>query len=216
MAEVFLVSVSGACSRSGKTACAVSLLQALPGRSAVAVKFTTTEDVFKRCPRGKPCVVCDIDVPFRLVEDEATLREPGTDTDRLAAAGALRVLWVITREGAAEAAWHVVGARMKGTETAVMEGSTIVDLARPDVNVFVVHPFLSPSRWKPTSARLLREADLVVVNRPASETRAPDSGVLAAITEHRGARGYVVADVTHPLWEWAPGLLPGRTSPAPA
>ena len=33
-----------------------------------------------------------------------------------------------------------------------MEGSTMVDTARPDLHVFVVHPFLSPERWKPTSA----------------------------------------------------------------
>ena len=88
------------------------MLQALPPQSAVAVKFTTTDDVFERCPRGTPCVVCDIDVPFRLVEDEAALREPGTDTDRLAAAGASRVIWAIARQSAAEAAWHVVAARI--------------------------------------------------------------------------------------------------------
>ena len=65
--------MSGACSRSGKTACAVSILEALPRGETVAVKFTTTEDVFERCPRGTPCVVCDIDVPFRLIEDAAIL-----------------------------------------------------------------------------------------------------------------------------------------------
>jgi hypothetical protein len=58
-----LVAVSGACSRAGKTALAVSLLRGLPWGQAAAVKFTTTEDVFERYPRGTPCVVCDIDVP---------------------------------------------------------------------------------------------------------------------------------------------------------
>ena len=57
-----LLSVSGATSRAGKTAAAVTMLRAVPG--ATAVKFTTTDDTFTGCPRGTPCVVCDIDVPF--------------------------------------------------------------------------------------------------------------------------------------------------------
>ena len=85
---MILLSISGAGSRSGKTAVAVSLLRALPAGRAAAVKFTTTEDVFERCPRGTPCVVCDIDVPFRIVEDAAVLDDAGTDTARLREAGA--------------------------------------------------------------------------------------------------------------------------------
>ena len=73
---MILLSISGACSRSGKTAAAVSLLRVLPAGRAAAVKFTTTEDVFERCPRGMPCVVCDIDVPFRIVEDPGVLAKP--------------------------------------------------------------------------------------------------------------------------------------------
>ena len=82
--------------------------------SASAVKFTTTEDVFERCPRGTPCVVCDIDVPFRIVDDPAVLAEAGTDTDRLGRAGARRVLWAIAKEHAAEAAWRAVRSRLAG------------------------------------------------------------------------------------------------------
>jgi hypothetical protein len=203
---VRLLSVSGACSRSGKTACAVSLLEALPRGAAVAVKFTTTEDVFERCPRGTPCVVCDIDVPFRIVEDPAVLSESGTDTDRLGRAGARRVLWAIAKQQAAETAWRAVRARIEGESFAVMEGSTVVSLAHPDRTVFVVHPFLSPERWKPTSGPLIAAADLVVVNVPSAEARPPDPKVVAEIERHRGDRGFIVADVTRPASEWAGGL----------
>lgn len=211
-----LISVSGACSRAGKTAAAVSLLQALPGASAV--KFTTTEDTFTRCPRGTPCVVCDIDVPFRLVEDPGILRQPGTDTDRLAAAGARRVLWVIAKPLVAWAAWNAVRARIDSA-TVVMEGSTIVALARPDLHVFVAHPFLLPERWKPTSPALVSSADLVVVNRPAKERRSPSASVLAALERQRDGRALTVADVTRPLVEWAPDIvarLAAAPRPAPA
>jgi len=200
-----IVSVSGACSRSGKTALAVTLLGALPRHAAAAVKFTTTEDVFERCPRGAPCVVCDIDVAFRVVEDEGTLREPGTDTDRLAAAGASRVVWAIAKAAAAAAAWRRVASMLEEGLT-VMEGSTVVGLAQPDLHLFVVHPFLSPDRWKPGSGALLAGADAVVVNRPAGETRPPDPVVMAEVARFRGARDVRVADVTGPLSAWAPDL----------
>jgi len=209
--------VSGACSRSGKTACAVSLLEALPRGAAAAVKFTTTDDVFERCPRGTPCVVCDIDVPFRMVEDPKVLAEPGTDTDRLGRAGAVRVFWVIAKQQAARAAWTALESRLRGLRLdeglVVMEGSTVASLARPEKTVFVVHPFLSPSRWKPTSADLLLQADLVVVNRPADEPRPPAAEVVAEIERHRrSGRGFVVADVTRPAREWAGPLLEGAFS----
>ena len=92
----------------------------------------------------------------------------------------------------------------------MMEGSRVVSFAKPERNVFVVHPFLSPERWKPTSPGLIAEADLVVVNRPASEQRAPSAEVVAEIERHRGSRGYIVVDVTRPAREWAGSLLETR------
>ena len=199
-----LLSVSGATSRAGKTAAAVSLLRAVPG--ATAVKFTTTDDTFTGCPRGTPCVVCDIDVPFRLIEDPLVLRQPGTDTDRFAAAGARRVVWAITKPIAAAAAWEAVRARFAEAPV-VMDGSRVVALARPDFTVFVAHPFLPPERWKPTSAALIASADLVVVNRRSDERRQPSPSVLGALARHRQGRTARIADVTLPISEWAPEIL---------
>jgi hypothetical protein len=205
-----LVSVSGAASRAGKTSLAVGLLRSLPASSAVAVKFTTTEDVFERCPRGTPCVVCDIDVPFRLVTEGRVLDESGTDTARLGEAGARRVIWAISRASAVRTAWSRVAAMTEGL--VVMEGSTIVDVAAPDLLVFVAHPFLRPERWKATSASLIARADAVVVNRPASEPRDPAPEVRDALLRARGRDDLRVADVTRPLAEWAPDLALRLTS----
>ena len=146
-APVRIVSVSGACSRAGKTALAESLLRALPAGRAAAVKFTTTEDVFERCPRGSACVVCDIDVPFRIVRDPAVLREPGTDTDRLAAAGRARG-GLGDRPGGGRAprpgrrwrgCWRRRRSRWSKARPWSSSGSP-----RPDLRLFVVHPSLSP------------------------------------------------------------------------
>jgi hypothetical protein len=210
--RVAWVSVSGACSRAGKTALVETLLRSLPERSAVAVKFTTTDDVFERCPRGTPCVVCDIAVPFRLVQDERTLREPGTDTDRLAQAGAARVLWAIAKQAAVRPAWQAVRRAVSGAAWVVMEGSTIVDLASPELHLFVAHPFLSPRRWKQTTAALVPRADAVIVNHAEGETRAPSGEVMDALRALRGRDDLLVADVTRPLGAWAPPLLSRLTA----
>ncbi|HET6897589.1 MAG TPA: hypothetical protein VFK70_04545 [Vicinamibacteria bacterium] len=202
---MILLSISGACSRSGKTAAAVSLLRALPAGRAAAVKFTTTEDVFERCPRGTPCVVCDIDVPFRIVDDPAVLDEPGTDTARLREAGASRVVWAIARASSVAAAWDAVRKRLADADVVIMEGSTIVTVARPDLQVFVVHPWLSPERWKTTTATCVARADVVVVNRPAADARPASPEVLDALHGLGGPEA-IVADVTRPPSEWAPKL----------
>jgi hypothetical protein len=202
-----LIGVSGACSRAGKTALAVTLLRALAPGPRLAVKFTTTDDVFERCPRGTSCVVCDIDVPFRIVTDPAVLAEPGTDTARLFEAGASRVLWVIARRGAVREAWRVACTLLEGWRgDIVMEGSTITDVARPDMSLFVAHPFLDPSRWKAGSEPLIRAADRVVVNLPRKGPRELGENVRQALLRARGLGGLVQADVTSPLPEWDPDL----------
>ena len=212
-----LISVAGACSRSGKTALAETIVRGLAAEAPTApsaVKFTTTDDVFERCPRGMPCVVCDIDVPFRIVGDAATLEQPDTDTARLLGAGAARVIWVIAKRQAVGAAWAAVERDLPAAAPIVMEGSTIVGETRPDHVFFVVHPQLSTDRWKPSASHLIESADLVVVNRPAGDSRPPSAQVLKRIEQSR--RGpMVIADAQRPMAEWAPKMADAvrRASP---
>jgi hypothetical protein len=202
--------VAGSSSRAGKTALAETVLRGLGGQAA-AVKFTTTDDVFERCPRGTACIVCDIDVPFKVVRDEATLSESGTDTARLRAATKGPVLWTIARKAVGALAWEATLRLLEqagaGGQDLVVEGSTVASLCSPDFTFFVVHPFLSPERWKEGTKELIGRANCVVVNRQASEGREPGAEILAAIHE---ARPYDlrVADVLQPLDAWAGDLLP--------
>lgn len=200
------VVVAGSSSRAGKTALAETVLRGLGGHAA-AVKFTTTDDVFERCPRGTTCIVCDIDVPFKVVRDEATLLESGTDTARLRAATDGPVLWTIARKKVAALAWEATRLLLPPGRGLVVEGSTVASLCAPDFTFFVVHPFLSPERWKDGTPELIGRADCVVVNRQTSEGREPGPEVMAAI---HAARPYDlrVADVLQPLDTWAGDLLP--------
>src|SRR5260221_7461508 len=135
-----LISISGACSRSGKTAAAVSLLRALPAGHAAAVKFTTTEDVFERCPRGTTCIVCDIDVPFRIVDDPAVLDEAATDTARLRAAGAACVVWVIARESAVGPPFARVPPPLGRADLILQDGGPLTGAAPPPRSGFARPP----------------------------------------------------------------------------
>ena len=207
------VVVAGSSSRAGKTALAETVLRGLGGRAA-AVKFTTTDDVFEKCPRGTACIVCDIDVPFKVVRDDATLTEKGTDTARLKEATTGPVLWTITRRSVVEQAWRATLRFVEESQTLVIEGSTIAAVCRPDFTFYVVHPFLSPQRWKDGARDLMEKADCVVINRPGTEKREPSAEVMAALSE---ARPYDlrVADVLQPLDTWAGDLLPRLRIEAP-
>lgn len=181
------------------------------------MKFTTTDDIFDKCPRGTTCIVCDIDVPFKVVRDDATLGETGTDTARLQAATKGPVLWTIARKSVAQKAWQATVRLLDqakadansggGDAGLVVEGSTVASLCAPDFTFFVVHPFLSPERWKEGTRELIGRANCVVINRQTVEKREPSPEVMAAVNE---ARPYDlrVADVLMPLNAWAGDLLP--------
>jgi len=139
------------------------------------------------------------------VEDAAVLDDAGTDTARLREAGASPVVWAIARESSVASAWAAVQRRLSGADVVIMEGSTIVSVARPDLQVFVAHPWLSPDRWKGTSAACVARADVVIVNRPGSDARPPSPEVLDALRRLGGPEP-IVADVTRPPSEWAPKL----------
>ena len=205
------VVVAGSSSRAGKTALAETVLRALPG--AAAVKFTTTDDVFEKCPRGTTCIVCDIDVPFKIVRDEATLAQADTDTARLRKTTSGPVLWTIARRSVAEQAWRATERFLEGAAGTpavadrVIEGSTVASICAPDFTFFVIHPFLSPARWKDGSRELMGRADCVVINRAATEPRDPGPEVLAAIRESN-PRDLRIADVVSPFETWASDLEP--------
>jgi hypothetical protein len=206
-----LLSVAGATSRAGKTALAEACLALLPRHSTIAVKFTTTEDVFERCPRGSSCTVCDLDRPWRLVEEPAVLGVPGTDTERLARAGARRVIWAIARRSAAKEAWAEVAARL-GDAPVVMEGSSVTAHVQPRIRLFVVHARLDPERWKPGSLERMGRADVVILNGADEPTRAVREAVRAA----RGGEDPILADVRCPLADWAPRLADRIRAELPA
>ena len=101
---MILLSISGACSRSGKTAAAVSLLRVLPAGRAAAVKFTTTEDVFERCPRACPASCATSTCRSGSWRTRVSSAKPEPIPRACGEAGASQVVWAIARESAVTSA----------------------------------------------------------------------------------------------------------------
>jgi hypothetical protein len=168
-----IISVAGATSRAGKTLLAEQLIHycASRGVPVYAVKFTTTSDIPSPCPRGTPCTVCDLSEKFRIVRDPEILLQPGKNTQRLAAAGAAEIIWIISRKSYLPEAYGHLLTHLSADAVTVMEGSTITSFCEPDLLFYVAANHIGPSRWKDNAQEILAGADFFILNR---KKRMPD------------------------------------------
>jgi len=101
----------------------------------------------------------------------------GTDTWRLANAGAVAVVWVIAlRDAAPEAiAAAIETLANRGAEHVLIEGTTALDWMQPTASVMVA---TDPGRtWKDVARRRIAQCDLVLQNvlpAPCGDVPAPD------------------------------------------
>lgn len=162
-----IISVAGATSRAGKTLLAEQIIQycASRGVPVYAVKFTTTTDVPSPCPRGTPCTVCDLSEKFRIIRDPEILLQPGKNTQRLAAAGAAEIIWIIARKSYLPQAYSHLLTHLSPDAVTVMEGSTVTSFCEPDLLFYVAANHISPSRWKDNAQEISGAADFFILNR---------------------------------------------------
>src|SRR4029077_19039847 len=133
------------------------------------------------CGRGASCGVCETvsaRVPSRIVTNHGAILKAGTDTRRLADAGAVAVAWVIALRSAApsavdQAVRHLVAC---GADHVLIEGTTALDWIRPDASVMVA---TDPGRrWKAVALERIAACDIVLRNQlpaPCGEAPAPDA-----------------------------------------
>jgi hypothetical protein len=162
-----IISVAGATSRAGKTLLAEQLIQycSSKGVPVYAVKFTTTTDIPSPCPRGTPCTVCDLSEKFRIIRDPEILLQPGKNTQRLAAAGAKEIIWIIARKSYLPQAYSHLVTHLSADAVTVMEGSTITSFCEPDLLFYVAANHIAPSRWKDNAHQISGEADFFILNK---------------------------------------------------
>ena len=193
-----VVIVGGPHSGVGKTAACERALEALAGRAFGAIKLTVADgetdplvhdhgagaraiaDAAGICGRGASCGVCEsvsARVPSRLVVADGAIRKPGTDTGRLAAAGAVAVAWVIALRAAAPSAVEAAVRHLasRGARGVLIEGTTALEWIRPAASVMVA---TDPGRrWKRVALERIGSCDIVLRNRlpsPCGDVAAPD------------------------------------------
>jgi hypothetical protein len=191
-----VVVIGGPHSGVGKTLAAEIAIRSFVGRRVGAVKLTVADgerdaahdhgssaravvDAAGICGRGTSCGVCESvsgRVPSRLIVHPGAIRKKGTDTCRLADAGAVAVAWVIALRKSAPAALDDAFAYLAaaGVDLAVVEGTTSLEWLRPRAAVMVA---TDPGRrWKSVAVDKLSQCDIVLHNVlpvPAGNEPAP-------------------------------------------
>ncbi len=161
------ISVAGATSKAGKTLLAEQIIRYCASKytPVYGIKFTTTSDLPSPCPRGAPCTVCDLSDNFRVVRDPEILLMPGKNTQRLAAANATEVIWVISKKSQLPHAFQHLLTHLPSDALVVMEGSSITALCKPDLLFYIFANHIAASRWKESAAEILTRSDVVILNR---------------------------------------------------
>ena len=191
-----VVIVGGPHSGVGKTLAAENALRALDGLGYGAIKLTVADgerdpehdhgssalavaDAAGICGRGMSCGVCETvsaKSPSRLITSEGAIHKRGTDTARLADAGAVAVAWIITLRESAPAAVEAAMRYLesKGARGVVIEGTTALDWLTPKASVIVA---TEPGRkWKDVAERHVGSCDIVLRNvtpSPSGDLPAP-------------------------------------------
>lgn len=179
-----IVIVGGPHSGVGKTLAAEIAIRTLSDRRVGAIKLTVADGerdprhdhgasaaqvalAAGICGRGASCGVCETvhsRTPSRLITHQGAIYKQGTDTCRLADAGAIGVVWVISLREAAPAALDAATLSLteRGANTIVIEGTTALEWLQPDASVLVA---TDPGRtWKQVALTQVGHCDIVLRN----------------------------------------------------
>ncbi|HKS27329.1 MAG TPA: hypothetical protein VJS44_05890 [Pyrinomonadaceae bacterium] len=168
-----VIVVAGVTSGAGKTSLAETVVKILSADFSVAAAKITVTHGERGCPHGgKGCDVCgSLGGNFQVITRESIIKQPGTDTARLAEAGAARVLWAITREEFVSEAWQEMKALVRGARCMVVESNTLALKIEPTLTLMVVDPSVSRRLWKPSAERLIAQADFLIFNDRGPEEK---------------------------------------------
>jgi len=134
-----ILAVTGATSKTGKTALIRRLIPLLPGW-AVCKVTTCFHHPGGTCPRGQEdtCGICNtLDAPFLIIEDPAVIQQPATDTGLYAEAGAVRVIWVESRPESLAEVLPLVLDRLKDYPGIIFEGNHVLQHIDADFSVMM-------------------------------------------------------------------------------
>lgn len=179
------VVVVGGHSRSvGKTSVVAGLIARMPEMRWTAFKITQYGHGFCTAD-GAPCD-CQTDDHTLAISEERNASS-GTDTSRFLAAGAVRSLWVRTRQGMLAEAMSRMRKELASAENAILESNSVMQFLRPDIYLTVLDA--GTADFKDSARLFLDRADAVLVRQTELESRW--TGVSAKLIE--GKPRFVIA-----------------------
>ena len=162
-----LVVIGGGTRNIGKTSVVAGLIRALPEFCWTAMKITQFGHGVCSA-NGEPCD-CDT-ADHTIAVSEERDRSSGTDTSRFLEAGAMRSLWVRTRQGQLAEAMPRIRAEIAKAENVIVESNSILRFVRPDLYLSVLDP--ATADFKDSARLFLDRADAVLL--PQGEIGRPE------------------------------------------
>jgi molybdopterin-guanine dinucleotide biosynthesis protein len=171
-----LVVVGGHTRNIGKTTLAAQIIAAFANHAWTAMKIT--QYGHNVCSaNGEACDCATADHSIAISEERNATS--GTDTARMLAAGAHRVLWVRTRQGELAEAIPRIRKEIDSTDNVLIESNSILRFIKPDIYVAVLDPAVAD--FKASASRYLDRADAIFTPDGAALTAPAWSGIAPAL-----------------------------------
>lgn len=153
-----IVVIGGHSRNIGKTSVVAGVIASLPEAQWTAVKITQFGHGVCSA-NGEPCDCESAEHPVAISEERE--RDSGTDSSRYLAAGAVRSLWVRTRQGDLASAMPALRREIARAENVILESNSVLRFLRPDVYAAVLDPHVAD--FKLSSLRYLDRADAILL-----------------------------------------------------
>ncbi|MGI4852720.1 MAG: hypothetical protein ACRYF4_01585 [Janthinobacterium lividum] len=199
-----VVVVGGHTRNIGKTTLAAQILAATQDRHWTAMKIT--QYGHNVCSaNSEACDCSDPDHPVAVSEERDAAS--GTDTSRMLAAGAERVLWVRTQQGSLVEAMPRIRKELTLHANVLLESNSVLRFLKPDVYVAVLQPAVAD--FKASALRYLDRADALFVPDGTLLDDPAWDGVNAAILRGKPTFPLREEDLDGAALEWLLDRLAG-------
>jgi hypothetical protein len=153
-----VIVVGGHTRNIGKTSVVAGLIAAMPEMHWTAIKITQFGHGVCSS-NGEPCDCETADHTIAVSEERS--RDSGTDSSRYLAAGAVRSLWVRTRQGQLAEAMPSIRRLLAGSANVILESNSVLRFLQPDLSLSVLDPRIQD--FKLSAIRYLDRVNALVM-----------------------------------------------------
>jgi hypothetical protein len=160
-----LIVVGGHSRSVGKTSVVAGIIAALPELCWTAAKITQYGHGICSA-NGEPCDCATDDHSWAITEERD--RRGESDSSRFLVSGAVRSLWVRTRQGMLAEAMPRLRKEVANAQNVILESNSVMRFLRPDLYITVLDA--ANSDFKASAKEYLDRADAVVLHDRTGQT----------------------------------------------